>query len=229
MKGKKKAAVIVGICVLVLLLLLSGLYIAVTWNTTPKEEKPEPSAALLEDVVKGTLSGEEIRVTDEEMNAYLVYLGKQSQDQLLQDMMLGITDDNRLQIWVTVPVNGMQITAYCSVIPEFSDGNILLHIQETCAGALPLPPSVVLSLVEGYLPDEIQVQGDALVVQAPAFSLKEQGLDISVALQDMHIEDGEFILRTDSVSKAIQQLLEQLIGQLFSTGKETLTDAIGLG
>lgn len=229
MKGKKKAAVIVGICVLVLLLLLSGLYIAVTWNTTPKEERPEPSAALLEDVVKGTLSGEEIRVTDEEMNAYLVYLGERSQNQLLQDMMLGITDDNRLQIWVTVPVNGMQITAYCSVVPEFSDGNILLHIQETCAGVLPLPPSVVLSLVEEYLPDEMQVQGDSLVMQAPSFSLEEQGLDVSVALQDLYIEDGEFVLRTDSVSQVIQELLEQFMEQLFSAGKETLTDTIGLG
>lgn len=229
MKGKKKAAVIVGICVLVLLLLLSGLYIAVTWNTTPKEERPEPSAALLEDVVKGTLSGEEIRVTDEEMNAYLAYLGEQSQNRLLQDMMLGITDDNRLQIWVTVPVNGMQITAYCSVVPEFSDGNILLHIQETCAGVLPLPPSVVLSLVEEYLPDEMQVQGDSLVMQAPSFSLEEQGVDVSVALQDLYIEDGEFVLRTDSVSQVIQELLEQFMEQLFSAGKETLTDTIGLG
>ena len=98
MKGKKKAVVIAGICVVVLLAALAGLYTAVTWNTMPQEEKPEPSSELLGRVVQGALSGEEVEVTAEEANAYLAYLGENSHNELLQKLTLDIGEDGRLQI-----------------------------------------------------------------------------------------------------------------------------------
>lgn len=223
MKGKKKAVVIAGICVVVLLAALAGLYTAVTWNTMPQEEKPEPSSELLGRVVQGALSGEEVEVTAEEANAYLAYLGENSHNELLQKLTLDIGEDGRLQIWLPVTVYGMDITAYCAVRPEFSKETIQLHIEETRAGLLPLPPSWMLESVEEKLPKGLELQGDTLIMDTPRFSLEEQGIDFSVGLEELKVENGKFTLRTDSVSDAIQDLLQLFLNGLLSSKSETVS------
>lgn len=223
MRGKKKAAVIAGICVVVLLAALAGLYTAVTWNTMPQEEKPQPSSELLGKVVQGALSGEEVEVTAEEANAYLAYLGENSHNELLQKLTLNIREDNRLEIWLPITAYGMDITAYCAIRPEFSKETIQLHIEEARAGLLPLPPSLALEAVEEKLPAGVELQGDTLVMETPHFSLEEQGIDFSVGLQELRAENGKFILRTDSVSDAIQDLLQLFLNGLFSSKSETVS------
>lgn len=223
MKGKKKAVVIAGICVVVLLAALAGLYTAVTWNTMPQEEKPEPSSELLGRVVQGALSGEDVEVTAEEANAYLAYLGENSHNELLQKLTLDIGEDGRLQIWLPVTVYGMNITAYCAVRPEFSKETIQLHIEETRAGLLPLPLSWMLESVEEKLPKGLELQGDTLIMDTPRFSLEEQGIDFSVGLEELKVENGKFTLRTDSVSDAIQDLLQLFLNGLFSSKSETVS------
>lgn len=223
MKGKKKAVVIAGICVVVLLAALAGLYTVVTWNTMPQEEKPEPSSELLGRVVQGALSGEDVEVTAEEANAYLAYLGENSHNELLQKLTLDIGEDGRLQIWLPVTVYGMDITAYCAVRPEFSKETIQLHIEETRAGLLLLPPSWMLESVEEKLPKGLELQGDTLIMDTPRFSLEEQGIDFSVGLEELKVENGKFTLRTDSVSDAIQDLLQLFLNGLFSSKSETVS------
>lgn len=223
MRGKKKAALIAGICVVVLLAAFASLYTAITWNTMPQEEKPEPSSELLGKVVKGGLTGEEVEVSPQEANAYLAYLGENSENELLQKLTLDIGEDDRLQIWLPVTVYGMDITAYCAIRPEFSQETIQLHMEEARAGLLPLPPSVVMDAVKEKLPKGLELQGDTLVMETPRFSLEEQGIDFSVGLQELRVEDGKFILRTDSVSDALQDLLQLFLNGLFSSGSETLS------
>lgn len=223
MKGKKKAAVIAGVFVAVLLIALAGLYTAFTWNTMPQEEKTEPSSELLGKVVQGALNGEEVKVPAEELSAYLAYLGENTHNALLQEMTMTIGEDDQVKVWIPVSVYGMDITASFSIRPEFSGDSILLHMEEAHAGILPLPPSLVLEQIKSYLPQGVELEGDTLTIQTPQFSLKEQGIDFSVGLQELCVKDGNFIFRTDSVSDAIQQLLELFLNSLFSSGEDTLS------
>ena len=80
MRGTKKAAMIAACIVGVLLLAGVGLFVGATWDTLPEEARQEvqPSSALLEKVVQGALTGEELRVSPQELNGYLAYLGEQS-------------------------------------------------------------------------------------------------------------------------------------------------------
>lgn len=115
-----------------------------------------------------------------------------------------------------ISLYGVDIIASVSVLPEFSGESILLHIEQARAGVLSLPPGMVLEQLKSSLPSGIELQGDTLIVKTPQFSLEEQGIDFSVGLRELRVEDGKFIFRTDSVSQAIEQLLQLFLNGLFS-------------
>ena len=76
-----------------------------------------------------------------------------------------------------------------------------------------LPPSFVLSLAEEKLPEGISRDGDSLVLQTPGVSLDQYGVDISVSLTDLYVEDGEIVICTDTVQSALGWLLQEFANQ----------------
>ena len=82
-------------------------------------------------------------------------------------------------------------------------------------GKLPLPTSFVLSMAKEKLPENVTVDGDTLVLQTPRLSLEDQGLDVSLGVTNVRIENGEFVLETDGVTDALKQLMQGFVNQLF--------------
>ncbi len=216
-KGRKKAVLVVSVLLAVILLAGAGLYIGVTWNTMPEktQEQREPSAQLLEDVVQGALAGTEIRAEAGEVNRYLAALGETTGHETLQEMVLQISGDDLLEVWLPVTYKWMHGTAYCKINLQYQGDVIYLQVLEARLGKLPLPIAFVLSLAKEKLPDTVQTRGDTIIVPTPRFSLEEQGLDVSVGLTDVRIEKGQFVLRTDSVTGALEKIMQGFLQQLF--------------
>lgn len=218
MRGTKKAAVIAACIVGVLLLAGVGLFVGATWDTMPEEARQEvqPSPALLEKVVQGALTGEELRVSPQELNGYLAYLGEQSDNELLREVRLSAQEE-QVELWLPVTWNGLHITAYCRGEIAFQEDTLTFRLLEAKAGLLSLPVSTVLSLAEPRLPDSLQRTGeDTLSLGTPRFSLEEYGVQISVGLQEAYIEGGAFVLRTDSLSDALGTVLQGALDFLLS-------------
>ena len=218
MRGTKKAAVIAACIVGVLLLAGVGLFVGATWDTLPEEARQEvqPSPALLEKVVQGALTGEELRVSPQELNGYLAYLGEQSDNELLREVRLSAQEE-QVELWLPVTWNGLHITAYCRGEIAFQEDTLTFRLLEAKAGLLSLPVSTVLSLAEPRLPDSLQRTGeDTLSLGTPRFSLEEYGVQISVGLQEAYIEGGAFVLRTDSLSDALGTVLQGALDFLLS-------------
>lgn len=218
MRGTKKAAVIAACIVGVLLLAGVGLFVGATWDTMPEEARQEvqPSPALLEKVVQGALTGEELRVSPQELNGYLAYLGEQSDNELLREVRLSAQEE-QVELWLPVTWNGLHITAYCRGEIAFQEDTLTFRLLEAKAGLLSLPVSTVLSLAEPRLPDSLQRTGeDTLSLGTPRFSLEEYGVQVSVGLQEAYIEGGAFVLRTDSLSDALGTVLQGALDRWFS-------------
>lgn len=218
MRGTKKAAVIAACIVGVLLLAGVGLFVGATWDTLPEEARQEvqPSPALLEKVVQGALTGEELRVSPQELNGYLAYLGEQSDNELLREVRLSAQEE-QVELWLPVTWNGLHITAYCRGEIAFQEDTLTFRLLEAKAGLLSLPVSTVLSLAEPRLPDSLQRTGeDTLSLGTPRFSLEEYGVQVSVGLQEAYIEGGAFVLRTDSLSHALGTVLQGALDFLLS-------------
>lgn len=218
MRGTKKAAVIAACIVGVLLLAGVGLFVGVTWDTLPEEARQEvqPSPALLEKVVQGALTGEELRVSPQELGGYLAYLGEQSDNELLREVRLSAQEE-QVELWLPVTWNGLHITAYCRGEIAFQEDTLTFRLLEAKAGLLSLPVSTVLSLAEPRLPDSLQRTGeDTLSLGTPRFSLEEYGVQVSVGLQEAYIEGGAFVLRTDSLSHALGTVLQGALDFLLS-------------
>ena len=218
MRGTKKAAMIAACIVGVLLLAGVGLFVGVTWDTMPEEARQEvqPSPALLEKVVQGALTGEELRVSPQEVNGYLAYLGEQSDNELLREVRLSAQEE-QVELWLPVTWNGLHITAYCRGKIAFQEDTLTFRLLEAKAGLLSLPVSTVLSLAEPRLPDSLQRTGeDTLSLGTPRFSLEEYGVQVSVGLQEAYIEGGAFVLRTDSLSHALGTVLQGALDFLLS-------------
>lgn len=218
MRGTKKAAVIAACIVGVLLLAGVGLFVGATWDTLPEEARQEvqPSPALLEKVVQGALTGEELRVSPQELGGYLAYLGEQSDNELLREVRLSAQEE-QVELWLPVTWNGLHITAYCRGEIAFQEDTLTFRLLEAKAGLLSLPVSTVLSLAEPRLPDSLQRTGeDTLSLGTPRFSLEEYGVQISVGLQEAYIEGGAFVLRTDSLSHALGTVLQGALDFLLS-------------
>lgn len=218
MRGTKKAAVIAACIVGVLLLAGVGLFVGATWDTLPEEARQEvqPSPALLEKVVQGALTGEELRVSPQELNGYLAYLGEQSDNELLREVRLSAQEE-QVELWLPVTWNGLHITAYCRGEIAFQEDTLTFRLLEAKAGLLSLPVSTVLSLAEPRLPDSLQRTGeDTLSLGTPRFSLEEYGVQVSVGLQEAYIEGGAFVLRTDSLSDALGTVLQGALDFLLS-------------
>lgn len=218
MRGTKKAAVIAACIVGVLLLAGVGLFVGATWDTMPEEARQEvqPSPALLEKVVQGALTGEELRVSPQELNGYLAYLGEQSDNELLREVRLSAQGE-QVELWLPVTWNGLHITAYCRGEMAFQEDTLTFRLLEAKAGLLSLPVSTVLSLAEPRLPDSLQRTGeDTLSLGTPRFSLEEYGVQVSVGLQEAYIEGGEFVLRTDSLTDALGTVLQGALDFLLS-------------
>ena len=218
MRGTKKAAMIAACIVGVLLLAGVGLFVGVTWDTLPEEARQEvqPSPALLEKVVQGALTGEELRVSPQELNGYLAYLGEQSDNELLREVRLSAQEE-QVELWLPVTWNGLHITAYCRGEIAFQEDTLTFRLLEAKAGLLSLPVSTVLSLAEPRLPDSLQRTGeDTLSLGTPRFSLEEYGVQVSVGLQEAYIEGGAFVLRTDSLSHALGTVLQGALDFLLS-------------
>ena len=218
MRGTKKAAMIAACIVGVLLLAGVGLFVGATWDTMPEEARQEvqPSPALLEKVVQGALTGEELRVSPQELNGYLAYLGEQSDNELLREVRLSAQEE-QVELWLPVTWNGLHITAYCRGKIAFQEDTLTFRLLEAKAGLLSLPVSTVLSLAEPRLPDSLQRTGeDTLSLGTPRFSLEEYGVQISVGLQEAYIEGGAFVLRTDSLSDALGTVLQGALDFLLS-------------
>lgn len=218
MRGTKKAAMIAACIVGVLLLAGVGLFVGATWDTMPEEARQEvqPSPALLEKVVQGALTGEELRVSPQELNGYLAYLGEQSDNELLREVRLSAQEE-QVELWLPVIWNGLHITAYCRGEIAFQEDTLTFRLLEAKAGLLSLPVSTVLSLAEPRLPDSLQRTGeDTLSLGTPRFSLEEYGVQISVGLQEAYIEGGAFVLRTDSLSDALGTVLQGALDFLLS-------------
>lgn len=218
MRGTKKAAMIAACIVGVLLLAGVGLFVGATWDTLPEEARQEvqPSPALLEKVVQGALTGEELRVSPQELNGYLAYLGEQSDNELLREVRLSAQEE-QVELWLPVTWNGLHITAYCRGEIAFQEDTLTFRLLEAKAGLLSLPVSTVLSLAEPRLPDSLQRTGeDTLSLGTPRFSLEEYGVQISVGLQEAYIEGGAFVLRTDSLTDALGTVLQGALDFLLS-------------
>lgn len=218
MRGTKKAAMIAACIVGVLLLAGVGLFVGVTWDTMPEEARQEvqPSPALLEKVVQGALTGEELRVSPQELNGYLAYLGEQSDNELLREVRLSAQEE-QVELWLPVTWNGLHITAYCGGEMAFQEDALTFRLLEAKAGLLSLPVSTVLSLAEPRLPDSLQRTGeDTLSLGTPRFSLEEYGVQVSVGLQEAYIEGGAFVLRTDSLTDALGTFLQGALDFLLS-------------
>lgn len=218
MRGTKKAAVIAACIVGVLLLAGVGLFVGATWDTMPEEARQEvqPSPALLEKVVQGALTGEELRVSPQELNGYLAYLGEQSDNELLREVRLSAQEE-QVELWLPVTWNGLHITAYCRGKIAFQEDTLTFRLLEAKAGLLSLPVSTVLSLAEPRLPDSLQHTGeDTLSLGTPRFSLEEYGVQVSVGLQEAYIEGGAFVLRTDSLTDALGTVLQGALDFLLS-------------
>lgn len=218
MRGTKKAAVIAACIVGVLLLAGVGLFVGATWDTMPEEARQEvqPSPALLEKVVQGALTGEELRVSPQELGGYLAYLGEQSDNELLREVRLSAQEE-QVELWLPVTWNGLHITAYCRGEIAFQEDTLTFRLLEAKAGLLSLPVSTVLSLAEPRLPDSLQRTGeDTLSLGTPRFSLEEYGVQVSVGLQEAYIEGGAFVLRTDSLSDALGTVLQGALDFLLS-------------
>lgn len=218
MRGTKKAAMIAACIVGVLLLAGVGLFVGATWDTLPEEARQEvqPSPALLEKVVQGALTGEELRVSPQELNGYLAYLGEQSDNELLREVRLSAQGE-QVELWLPVTWNGLHITAYCRGEIAFQEDTLTFRLLEAKAGLLSLPVSTVLSLAEPRLPDSLQRTGeDTLSLGTPRFSLEEYGVQVSVGLQEAYIEGGAFVLRTDSLSHALGTVLQGALDFLLS-------------
>lgn len=218
MRGTKKAAMIAACIVGVLLLAGVGLFVGATWDTLPEEARQEvqPSPALLEKVVQGALTGEELRVSPQELGGYLAYLGEQSDNELLREVRLSAQEE-QVELWLPVTWNGLHITAYCRGEIAFQEDTLTFRLLEAKAGLLSLPVSTVLSLAEPRLPDSLQRTGeDTLSLGTPRFSLEEYGVQISVGLQEAYIEGGAFVLRTDSLSHALGTVLQGALDFLLS-------------
>lgn len=218
MRGTKKAAVIAACIVGVLLLAGVGLFVGATWDTMPEEARQEvqPSPALLEKVVQGALTGEELRVSPQELGGYLAYLGEQSDNELLREVRLSAQEE-QVELWLPVTWNGLHITAYCRGEIAFQEDTLTFRLLEAKAGLLSLPVSTVLSLAEPRLPDSLQRTGeDTLSLGTPRFSLEEYGVQVSVGLQEAYIEGGAFVLRTDSLSDALGTVLQGALDRWFS-------------
>lgn len=218
MRGTKKAAMIAACIVGVLLLAGVGLFVGATWDTMPEEARQEvqPSPALLEKVVQGALTGEELRVSPQELNGYLAYLGEQSDNELLREVRLSAQEE-QVELWLPVTWNGLHITAYCRGEIAFQEDTLTFRLLEAKAGLLSLPVSTVLSLAEPRLPDSLQRTGeDTLSLGTPRFSLEEYGVQVSVGLQEAYIEGGAFVLRTDSLSDALGTVLQGALDFLLS-------------
>lgn len=218
MRGTKKAAMIAACIVGVLLLAGVGLFVGATWDTLPEEARQEvqPSPALLEKVVQGALTGEELRVSPQELGGYLAYLGEQSDNELLREVRLSAQEE-QVELWLPVTWNGLHITAYCRGEIAFQEDTLTFRLLEAKAGLLSLPVSTVLSLAEPRLPDSLQRTGeDTLSLGTPRFSLEEYGVQVSVGLQEAYIEGGAFVLRTDSLSDALGTVLQGALDFLLS-------------
>ena len=218
MRGTKKAAMIAACIVGVLLLAGVCLFVGATWDTMPEEARQEvqPSPALLEKVVQGALTGEELRVSPQELGGYLAYLGEQSDNELLREVRLSAQEE-QVELWLPVTWNGLHITAYCRGEIAFQEDTLTFRLLEAKAGLLSLPVSTVLSLAEPRLPDSLQRTGeDTLSLGTPRFSLEEHGVQVSVGLQEAYIEGGAFVLRTDSLSHALGTVLQGALDFLLS-------------
>lgn len=215
LKGKKKVLAIVLGCVAVLAAALISLYVSLTWQVGPEtgETAPEPSSAMVGDVVKSALTSGEIRLTGEELNGFLAYLGEVQDNETLKGLVLQVQPDDTLKVWAPVDKGWLKGTAWCRASVAFEDKTLRIQVLEAGMGTLSLPPSFVLSLAEEKLPEGISRDGDSLVLQTPGVSLDQYGVDISVSLTDLYVEDGEIVICTDTVQSALGWLLQEFANQ----------------
>lgn len=232
MTVRKKIGIAV-ILLLVLLLTVGGvLFFLVMQDDSRDVYQEAPSTDLIAKAVAAAGSGNEMEVSQQELNGFLAYLfeqQKESQQESTPVHSLYFTlgsGQGKAGVYAPCSVLGLQIgiTARVDVQYDANTQIFSIRFEEMKAGRVPVKAKWGLSFLSGKLPEGISVQEDSLLIDANRIDWHLGELGSLLKIEGFRIEEGKAYLKTNGMVDALESYLK---GQLGDTQWGGLLDEWG--
>lgn len=195
--GLKAFKITVIILVGFLILLVGGaalggyyVYAQATTQTRP-EVQQESLESYATNIANSLLQNRELEIPAE----ILSYLVSQQSG---RDVTCVVSQDNRLQIWVTEKLDYIGEADICFILKQQDyqkeAGVLSLTIEEIDVGRFQVPSFLqdrVLQLAEGLSGDKIRVSGDRVSLVVDSFSADVLGSTLSIGVDTVNLRDGK--------------------------------------
>ena len=213
------AAVVVGILVAISVAVI-GAGVMILKDSYAGQFYAEPDALpLLRTAAKAAVTGEEARIPVSEVNSFVASMVEQRKAReggsSLEQVYLQIREDQKIAAYTPVLADGMRIavTSVCSLSYDSQQRGIRVDVEEIRFGRMKLPVGMALPMLEEKLPEGAVVTGGSIFFPIDLFELSIPETEIRLTVEDLRIENGVLVLRTNSLAQDAKNYLSDLLNQ----------------
>lgn len=174
---------------------------------------------LLETVGKAALKGEEAQISCEDVNSFLALMVEKEKEKeggsSVEQIFLQIREDQKIAAYTPMVLEGVHVgvTSVSSLSFSADDGLIQIDVEEIRFGRMPIPVKMALSLLSSKFPDGVSVQGNRVLIETRLFEISIPETDLVLPIEDLRVENGNFVLRTADLGQEAQKYFEGIMNQ----------------
>ena len=178
-----------------------------------------PSTEIVKKALVAAGTGEEMKISCEEMNGFLAWQFEQSGGTLgngdfrLEQVYLDVREDGKLAAYTPVSFRGkhLGVSSVSSLSFDPEDKIITLQVEELRIGRLEVPASWLFSLLSGYFPEGIRADANSIMLDISTFKYPVEAIRAELELTKLSTRGGAFVIRTTGMIDAAKDFLK---GQL---------------
>ncbi|HIS69440.1 MAG TPA: hypothetical protein IAA58_08790 [Candidatus Gallacutalibacter stercoravium] len=214
--------ILVGLVALVVVAAIAAgvvFYLAKQDDNAGKHQA-EPSLDLLTKGLVAAGTGEEVAVTQEEINGFLAYWLQQQEQQgdfALRGVYLTLgQEEGNIELYLPVTYKGIElgVTAQANLTYNAAAKQFRIEVQQVHVGRLPVSPQWAVAFLNGHLPGMVSVDATALLVDASALKVTVNEQTPPLELVAFSISGGQAHLQTTGLLEAIMDYVGQMAAQL---------------
>ena len=227
---RKKSGIIAGVILLVFVISSIILGVLIFQDDYAERYEITPTAdlnSLTERLVISIVSGQELQISDQEINAliseFVNTIPEQENNKVkLLKMVMEIQEDNRVFFYLPIEVFNKKIglTLWTSFQFEPESNRLLFTVEEAYAGHLPISPKYGLLFLKDYLPQGITTEENMFILDPFVCSPKIKELaEGKLNLGNIRIEDESFFIQIEGA----ENLIWEYVKNQWEMVKEQLT------
>lgn len=218
-KTKKTVSVAVSLF-LAIAILVGSLLFLISRDDYSGPHPAEPSLEIVSNHLLPLALGDEISVTDNELNALLVYLveGQKNTPSSTGFALRGVICDfkkcsDAIELVLPVSFKGFKFSllTYLKISPSENTQKIQVKLLKSGIGKLPVPDKWLAKKLAENFPEFLQHQEGTLLIE-PTINFSFKNFPVQLKIDTLEFKNNQLRLKTSGAKGAIKKFLKSQVG-----------------